>query len=355
MSQDNTNPNPKQEEEVDLGQLFNAIGQVFNKIYLFVFNILNGIFEIVLKFIKTLIKYFKLITVVFLASLLLGIVAEKIKPQSYYSGMLLKPYFDTKYQLVSNIDYYNALISDKNYPVLSEIFSIDEEASKSLLSFEIKPGPETENEKIKQYDLFINSIDSVRAQDVSYEDFVENRNIYNGELFLVEVNSTEKDVFKNLETGFYSTFENEYSKSRMEKRDLSIDLKKKTLLKSIKSIDSLKNFYVDIKKMEVEKNLNSVSLADNFLPVQQEKIDTKEFDLLKTERRLRDSILKLDELKAVEDVYFDVVSGFQVVGTKSNVFTQKYSIVFPIFSMLLMFFSFFMINLVKFVNNYKFK
>lgn len=353
MSQDNTNANSNQGEEIDLGHLFNAIGRFFKTIYSFFENLFNFLFIKVIIGLKAIIDNFKLISVVFLASMLLGVVAEKINPQTYYSNILLKPYFDTKYQLVSNISYYNALISDNNYDVLSELFDLTEEEAKSLVNFEIQPGPETENEKMRQYDEFIKSIDSLRAQDVSYEDFVENRNIYNGELFLVEVNSTQKDVFENLESGFYSTFENEYSKMRMKKRDLSIELKKNALEQSIRRIDTLKEFYLNLKKLEIESNANSVSISEAFLPVQKEKIETKEFELLNTERFLRDSIVKLDELKAVENVYFDVVSDFQVIGTKSDEISKKYSLLFPLMSMLLLIMAYLTFHLVKYVREYK--
>ena len=57
------------------------------------------------------------------------------------------------------------------------------------------PGPETENERIVQYDRFVKSIDSVRAQHISFDDFVENRDIYSGDLFEIIVESKKKDIF----------------------------------------------------------------------------------------------------------------------------------------------------------------
>ncbi len=44
-----------------------------------------------------------------------------------------------------------------------DIFAIDSLAAKEIIEFEINPGPETENDRILQFERFIKSLDSTRA------------------------------------------------------------------------------------------------------------------------------------------------------------------------------------------------
>ena len=66
--------------------------------------------------------------------------------------MLVRTYFDSKYQLASNLDYYNALLSDENYASLADIFEISEEELENVKLFELVLGPESENDRIIRYD-----------------------------------------------------------------------------------------------------------------------------------------------------------------------------------------------------------
>ena len=60
--------------------------------------------------------------------------------------MVVRPYFDSKYQLVNNINYFNALISEGNLSELSsKIFEIDSVGGqKKLQGFNMEIGPETD-------------------------------------------------------------------------------------------------------------------------------------------------------------------------------------------------------------------
>ena len=45
---------------------------------------------------------------------IVGYVLETTRPTLYQSEMLVKPYFESKYQLVNNISFFNALIANEN-------------------------------------------------------------------------------------------------------------------------------------------------------------------------------------------------------------------------------------------------
>ncbi|WP_204344483.1 hypothetical protein [Psychroserpens algicola] len=351
MSENLPNNNPN--EEVDLGVLFNAIGRFFDKIFGFISCIFKGIFSYIIYLLKAVIDNFKLIAIVLLGSLLIGFGIEKMKEPLYYSEMLIKPYFESKYQLVSNIDYYNSLLESENLGELSTIFEISEDEARTLKGFEIEIGPETENDLVVQYDSYIKSIDSVRAQDVSFEDFVDNRDLYSSDLFSVKVEASKRDVFKKLSNGFDTEFsKNKYSQKRMRIRDSTLVVKKETYLRNLRKIDSLQALYIKILNKESEKGAVTIGM-EGFMPLTQERIPTREFDLFQSELRLRDSIRVLDQLKIEESVYYDVLSDFSEIGLRSNDLSKRYSLILPALALVFMMLIFIAINAIRFVKNYE--
>lgn len=349
----NNSSNHQNNEEVDLGQLFNAIGRVFDRFINFITSIFKSIFTVIIYLIKDVILNFKLIVGVLLLAGIAGFTIEKIKPPVYNSEMLVKTYFDSKYQLVTNINYFNALLADKDYTTLSEIFKLEnEESAAQLVNFEIEAGPETENDRIVQFDEFVKSIDSIRAQEITYDDFIENRDIHSGNFFIIRVESYQKDIFTSLEQGLNTSFDNAYSTKKMEKRDSMLAIQKQNLEASIEEVKQLQQIYISVLEEEAQSTKASIALGEGF-PLQQEKSETKEYQLLNQEIKLRDELRKLEEQKIEENVFFDVISGFQLIGNQADDILKKYSLVFPAIAFILLVLVYFSRKTIKFVLNYE--
>lgn len=349
----NNSSNHQNNEEVDLGQLFNAIGRVFDRFINFITSIFKSIFTVIIYLIKDVILNFKLIVGVLLLAGIAGFTIEKIKPPVYNSEMLVKTYFDSKYQLVTNINYFNALLADKDYTTLSKIFKLEnEESAAQLVNFEIEAGPETENDRIVQFDEFVKSIDSIRAQEITYDDFIENRDIHSGNFFIIRVESYQKDIFTSLEQGLNTSFDNAYSTKKMEKRDSMLAIQKQNLEASIEEVKQLQQIYISVLEEEAQSTKASIALGEGF-PLQQEKSETKEYQLLNQEIKLRDELRKLEEQKIEENVFFDVISGFQLIGNQADDILKKYSLVFPAIAFILLVLVYFSRKTIKFVLNYE--
>lgn len=344
---------PQPSEEVDLGQLFKLIGGAFDRLFNFIGRIFSAVFSIVVYAIKAIIDNIKLIAIVLLLAAVLGYALEKTQPDMYKSQMLVKPYFESKYQLITNINYYNALIQERDYSQLKEIFDIDIQEANTIVQFEILSGPESENDQIQQYDVFLKSIDSTRAQEISFTDFIENRNIYSGEVFEISVISEQKDIFRSLESGLNKTFTNTYSSKKMQKRDSIIALSKARIESSLKQVDSLKNVYIKVLQDDVNsKNQGPLTVKEGMSLVQ-ERVKTKEFELLEKELKLKEELSVLETKKVEEDVFFDTISSFQDVGAKYKKVSQQYSLIFPALSFVFLILSFFLIKVIRFAKNYE--
>jgi hypothetical protein len=345
-------PEQDTSEEVDLGQLFNLIGDAFSRVFNFIGSIFKSLFSVFVYALKAVIDNFKLIMVVVIISGVIGYGLEKSKPKLYSSQMLVKPYFDSKYQLVNNINYFNALLSDQDYKSLSTIFEIDSLSASTINGFEVNPGPESENELVQNYGNYITSIDSLFVQDIDFEQYIENRNIYSGDFFEIKVFSSKRDIFKSLEQGLNASFENTFSAKKIKKRDSLIFIQKESLIKSIGAIDSLQLVYINVLKEESKSSSKNINLSEA-LSLQPNKSETKEFELLNKKLELEKELLALQEKKVEEDVFFDTLSGFQGIGTEVNNLREKYSLIFPVLSFLILCLIFMAIKTVKFVKNYE--
>lgn len=345
-------PKGSQNEEVDLGQLFNMIGRLFDRFFNFIGSIFKAIFSVFIYALKAIVNNFKIIVIVLLLAGVLGFILQRTQKDIYESQMLVKPYFDSKFQLVTNINYYNALIGEKDYTQLTSIFEIDEESAKQIIEFEIHPGPENENDKIKQYDTFLKSLDSTRAQNISFDEFVENRSIYSGDVFEINVKSFKKDIFRSLEEGLNSTFTNTYSVKKREKRDSLIYIERNRILASIKEADSLQNVYLRVMEEESKMKDGSYTTKDGMSFIR-EKTKTREYDLLQEVNKLREELGKLDAQKVEEDVYFDTLSSFQDVGAKYSSIWNLYVVIMPMIAFVLLCIVYLSIRLIKYVSSYE--
>jgi len=345
-------PNNQTEQEVDLGQLFNAIGDVFNRFIRFIGSIFKAIVSSFVFVLRALIDNVKLISVVVIASAIIGFGLEKVKPEIFKSSMFVKPYFDSKYELVNNINYFNALISNQDYETLTTVFDITEEDAKGIKEFDIDIGPESENDKILQYDTYLKSLDSIRAQDISYDDFIENRDVFSSDFYEISVEAEKKDIFKSLELGLNASFENTYSEKKKKKRDSLIIIQKLSIQASIRSVDSLQKVYIEVLQDDSKSSNNTISLAEGF-SIEPESSKTKEFELLNKELALRSELRILEEQKIQADDFFDIVSGFQEIGSISSSFFDKYTVILPILSFLILCLIFISKNTIRFVKNYE--
>ncbi|MGV6831768.1 MAG: hypothetical protein ACWA5P_09470 [bacterium] len=339
-------------QEVDLGQLFNSIGRVFQRLFDFINSILKFCFNIVIASSKAVITNFKVLVGVVIISGILGFALEKFQADRYESSMLVKTYFDSKYQLDINLGYYNNLISDERYEELANIFNIETETAKNILEFELLPGPENENTKLQLYDKFVSSIDSIRAQEISYEDYLDNRDIFAGDMFYIRVEALDKDIYGQLDAGVTKSFENLYSTKKMKKRDSMLLIRKQTILESIAEIDSLQNVYINVLEEESQATKTRISLGEGF-PLQQEKSKTNEYQLLNKEIQLRDELRQLEEEGVEEDEFYDIISTFQQSGTKVTSLWTTYSIILPVLALFAVIVIYLVSRYVKFVKEYE--
>lgn len=341
----------KNSEEIDLLQLFGFFESKLKGLFRLVFKGFKSIFDIVIAFLQVLQLHFIKVSVVVIIAFGIGLAYDMNKPKVYASKMIVKPLFESKYQLVTNIKYYDELVKNKEFEKLSSIFNLSKKETESLCGFDIKDGPESEKAKTKLYNEFMKSLDSAAAATVNYDKFVENITIYDASLYEIEVKSSINDVFGNLSKGFKKTFKsNDYSEENKRKKDTLFKLQKESIEKSLADIDALKEVY--IKELSKDKNQKVELFGNAALKFSEEQQKTKEFEMLQLQISEQKKLTTLQEDAIKENQLFEVVSDFQLIGSVNGGIFNKMKFLLPGLVFLLMMMLIFGVKLNKFIANY---
>ena len=339
-------------EELDLVILFKLIGKSFRKLGELLLAIGKCLFGLLIFTLKPVVANIRLISIILLITITIGFIVEKFKTPVYFSEMLVQPHFESKYKLSNNINYFNALIRSEKIDELSKIFEVDSIQAASLIDFELTIGPETANSLLQQYDAYIKTIDSSLAAQVSFDDYIENRDILSADVFAVKARSIDNNIFIKLETGFSKTFENPYSKKLKKIRDSTIQIKKEAYSKELNRLDSLQRVYFELIKVETENNSFTIGQQGTF-PLQLERTPTREYDLFQEELRVSRLIRELDEKMIEESVFYDVIASFEEEGTLEEDLVKNYIFILPLGTLALLTFVYVFIGIFNFIKNYE--
>ncbi|MGB2232663.1 MAG: hypothetical protein ACPH12_07025 [Flavobacteriaceae bacterium] len=346
-----SNTDKNSSEEVDLGVLFKAISNMFKALFSSLASSFLKIYRLFIYACKIIINNYKIILPIIIVSFLLGVFKESKSNPLYSSKMLVKTFFDSKYQLIDNLDYYNSLIINENLKELKMVFDIDDDDLKSLVSFSISPGLESRNDLLKHYDKYVKEIDTSMTSLISFEEFIKNRELFSGNLFEISVVSNKTDVFKKLEKGLNTSFENDYSLQVKKKRDSVILITKKSIKEQVKQINVLKETYINV--LEQESKSPDLTMGYTQIPLAEQPSKTKEFELLNKEIELQDKLRVLEEKLIRENQFFEIISRFQDSGTRYKTLSTNYKIVYPIYSFLMLIAVFCLSKFIIYAKNYE--
>ena len=345
-------PKNDKSEEIDLIVFFNLIGNAGNKLFLFVKSIFKSIYDIFIKMLQYIFLNIKIIVGVVVLAFVLGYLLDFNKDKVYYSEMFVIPNFDSKYELINNIKYFNSLIEDKNHEELSSQFEINEAESKALINFKIEKGPESKNEQLTGFNNFLKSFDSITKSKITFEDYIENRNIYNSTIFLITARTKDYRIFKRLETGLSKAINSELSLIEKKQRDSTLALERQNLDSALVAVRALKKTYLSVLEKEANKKVVSSNLPSNF-EMQVEKTETKESQLLVQELEILSQLKNIKKELVVNNNIFKKKSSFKEKGLLENIWYKKAKIILPILGLLLLFISSVIYKLFKYVVNYK--
>ncbi len=282
---ENRDTPPRQSDEIDLTQVFNAIGRFFNRvgssILYFLASLRNIFFNNRLFFAGVII-----------GGLTLGaIYSELLKKKFYKTTMVLScDYLNT--QILDNtIDKLNLLCEETEREGLSEVLGIDLETAKNIQRFEFEPF--VSEDEVVEMEVLRTQLNNVVAdkkdlvEKVMTKLEIENKNAYE-----ISVQVYDPEIVKPLEKAIVKYFlENSYIKKRVEIAKENLTKQRNSLNADAKRLDSLKKVLLQNYQTfgKTSRGSNNVILSDeqlsNPMEIYTQSLEINR-ELLETERRL---------------------------------------------------------------------
>lgn len=336
-------------EEVDLGQLFNAIGRLFERFFRFIGSIFTGLFGVIILFLFFIQKHFiKLLVVVFIG-VVVGAIMDANKKPLYISTMVIEPNFNSVQQLYNNIEFYNDLAKDKDSLSLSQALNITEKEASSIKNFSVESYSD-ENQKIVLFDRFVRSLDSTTKKAIDMEAYLKNFNSLDARFHTVSVTANDNTIAKKIQPTIISSISNNsYFNLQKNISDINIELQDSLYKKQIIEIDSLQLLYKRVMLKEAERAMQGTNISVGETGEQ----NNKELSLLNKMEDLKSRIVELNKERGNKSSILNVISDFPRKGVRETGVLKSYKFRIPGLLLILTAFVLLLLSLNKYLKNYK--
>ncbi|WMN07761.1 hypothetical protein QYS48_29805 [Marivirga arenosa] len=285
-------------DEIDLRELFSAIGNFFKNIFL-------GFIMLIVKFRNATLKHIKIIIVFGLLGGFVGIALNYYLPDYYSSYMLINSKHSSGRLMENSVDKLQQLSSEGNYIQLAKILDIDTVQAKNLKGFRYEPF--VSEEEIVELEVLKEQLKGSIDDEETINRFVEKLKIDNKSTYKIFVEVFNNDGLAELEQPLVNYFrENEYVSKRLEIEKENLKDRAQNLREELARLDSLKkilmNSYSNLFSDKAKSGSNNVILGD-------EKVDPISI--------FEESKIQYRELQRIEeDIYlmpsFELIDGFTV-------------------------------------------
>lgn len=337
-------------EEIDLGQLFNAIGKIFDRFFRFIRRIFKGIFGLVLAFLIFIQRHFLKFVAVIVLGLILGVFLDIKKEPQYVSTMVIEPNFNSVQQLYNNIGFYNELAKAKDSVSLAEALNITESEALSIKKFSVESYSD-ENQKIILFDKFVRSLDSTTKRAIDMKAYLKNFNSLDARFHTISVTASDNTIAKKLQPAIISSISNNsYFNLQKDISDSNIKLQDSLFNKQIIEIDSLQNLYKRVMLKEAERAIQGTNISLGETTGVQ---NNKEISLLDKMKELKTGLVELNIERGNKASILNVISDFPKKGAQDKGIFKSYKFLIPSLFLILAALLSFLLSLNKYLKNHK--
>jgi len=313
------------QEEVDIIQLFSAIGNMFKNLFQSIGNLFKKLFYFILDFILYLKKNSIYLGAGVFIALVFSFLTQSSKSGTEYKVKAqIRTNFNAQSALENYVDLFNHWIDEKKYIELSKTLQIDTTTVKQLKSFELNP---FYNDVliIEEYENFLKQNDTVVYKFIEFDKFKKNllKEEQLNPYWELEVNAYQPIKFDFLNTALVELIEkNEVFSKRKENYLFTLNTQKEKLLKSLQEIDSLRNVYNTV-MLESAKNKTNEGVTNILFSTSRISPLEHTYNLFNERRKVLD---ELELLSKKLNKYSDVIvfiNDFPIYGIKDNKITNN--------------------------------
>lgn len=340
--------NKNNEEEIDLASLFKLIGKGFSNFFNFIGNIFKEIFHFIILALIFLKSNAIKISLAIAIGAALGALKQINSNPRYASDLLVEPNFNSTKQLYNNVNYYNDLVKQQDTIGLIKTFNLSKEEAYSLKKFSIEPIV-NDNDIINSYNSFIKLVDTTTVKSYSFKEFKNAFTDFDYKVHKINVTSEQNDVFVKLTNIIISSVtNNDYFKKFKELTNESLNRSDSVYRKNLVQLDSLRKVYMQVMIEEAKKEFSGTNID---MGVNNTK--AKELELFQKNKDINSDLRNIALEKAKKYDIINIISNFQPVGYQLRGITKNYISLFGIAGGGLMILFLLLMNLNKFLNNYK--
>lgn len=338
-----TRPTPR-EEDVDLGQLFYKTGGAINTFFAWIALLFKALGNLILGFLFFLRRNLLWLAIGTLIGVGYGFYLTKRDGANYYATMTVQANYNSTRALYNSVDYFNALISDRQLADLTKIFKISNEEAASLNSFSVEPVVTelitADMYKNRFLNLYHNTrlrMDTFWVKTISYKEFKSSLTKYDYPIHQVKVNSSNSTIFSKLEQGIISTVSsNELLQEGKQSGNESNEQEVALLESSLRSLDTLKASYNKRLAATGSKEGTNVTLLEGNVAV-----SNPELQLYDKILQLKDELKMVKSQAVVERDILQVYAPFSAVGQSAGLLENKivkYAYIFLLLTLALLLF-----------------
>ncbi len=290
--------NANSSDEIDLRELFSAIGNFFNNLFLNFILIIVGIKNAILRNVK-------LIIVLGLLGGIAGIIIHYTTPDVYKSSILLRSTYLSGRLMESSIDKLDLLTEDENREQLAKTLKIDSALANQIVSFSYEPF--VSEEEIIELELFKEQLRSEIEDEAIINRFVERLSMDNKSTYRIFVEVLDRSTISDLEEPLINYFRNNpFVQKRLEIQETNLKLESQNISEELAELDSLKEILFKNFRMVGERDRdgsNNVILAD--------EQTTNPISVFNESRRAYEKKLEI-ERQLYLTPQFELIDGFTV-------------------------------------------
>lgn len=343
MSKENT-----ASDEVDLGSLFKIIGKGIQNFFNAIGRFFAALYHYLILFLLFLRNNALKLGLSIFVGAAVGLYLDLTEPALYSSKMVVEPNFKSTQQLYNNIAFYHELVKQKDTSLLAKSLNISAKEASKLKGFYIEP-LKNENEKYEAFTKFTQEVDTALVENISIKDFKKGFSDFDYKYHQIKVKSTNSVIFSKLGRPIVSSLENNpYYKNLKMINDKNFLQNQEVLVKSLLEIDTLRKIYNEVLLTEAKKMETGTSIT-----LAQGVKKTEEVELFNESLKLNEELIENNTQNAMANDILNVVSTFANVGLKERKATSKYAFIIGLGTGLLMLAFMLLLQLNRYLLNYK--
>lgn len=234
------------EDEIDLRQLFNAIGSFFSKIW-------KSIIYAIVNFRRTTIRNKYLIITLTALFGVFGVINNNYSDLIYNSSLILSSDYFNGRIIDNSIEKLNLLCAEEDRLGLSKELGLSQDEASSIVGFTAIPFV-SEDDRV-EIELLKPKLEAMNLKEDEFNKIMSRIDIENKNAYQITVNVTSGEVLDGLESSLVNYFKNNnYIKNRIISRENYLKERLTELEKENLKMDSLKSAMIKIYESIAKKN-----------------------------------------------------------------------------------------------------